>query len=233
MFTNYLNNILFPNLCTACKRDISTDNRLKICGECYSTIKLLKENTCRKCSRPLDYGGAYCYECRRDGHYFTSLISAAAYTGTVKDLVHKFKYFRQDYLKSFMARLMCDILESKKPREHIDFLAPVPIHWFKELTRGYNQSELLAREISKTLSIPFQDALLKKRFTFSQTKLSKNRRSLNVSGSFTVKEGASVKNKNILLIDDVATTASTLDECSRVLHDAGAKKVFCLTFARD
>lgn len=226
-------NTLFPNICVICKRDIAPGNLCKICGECYSKILLLNTNACKKCSRPLDSGGAYCYDCRKDDYYFDKIVSAVLYETPVKELIYKYKYFRQEYLKYFIAEMMQKALYANKPNFDIDVIVPVPMHWLKELYRGYNQSALLAEELSKRLCVPYSNILSKKRFTFSQTKLSKKQRVHNISESFSIISAPLSTWKNVLLVDDVATTSATLDECSRILRYNGIKKIYCLTFARD
>ncbi|GHT57248.1 hypothetical protein AGMMS50233_10420 [Endomicrobiia bacterium] len=115
-----------------------------------------------------------------------------------------------------------------------DFVVPVPLNILRRIKRGYNQAELLAEEISLKTNIPLlKNVLFRKKITKPQFRLSKVERSKNIKGSFFVKNYVIIKNKTILLIDDIATTSITVSSCSLALKTAGAKKVYVLTLARD
>lgn len=114
--------------------------------------------------------------------------------------------------------------------KQVDIIVPIPLFWWKQLWRGYNQALLLAREISEICNIRTADVLTRTKNTKTQTRLDEQERRENVRNAFTLKS-SDVKHKKILLVDDVLTTGATMDECARVLKDAGAEKVYSLVAA--
>jgi ComF family protein len=113
-----------------------------------------------------------------------------------------------------------------------DVVVPMPLHWMRQWTRGFNQSELLGRVVARRLNAPLRNALRRKRATSQQAGLTNSQRRKNVEGAFELRHGASVKDLHVLLVDDVLTTGATLGACAKVLKRAGAKRVSVLTLAR-
>ena len=114
-----------------------------------------------------------------------------------------------------------------------DLIIPVPLHWIKEYSRGFNQAELIGRKISDKFNIPLSKTSLKRiRATPSQIGLSLKERTNNVKGAFSARSSQELSGKRILLVDDVMTTGATVNECSRILLQAGAREVFVYTLAR-
>jgi competence protein ComFC len=156
------------------------------------------------------------------------------YKGPARELLRKFKYGGRDYLAGFLSRLLICALNNEPAMREADAVVPVPLHWTKRLTRGYNQSELLARETAAYLGKPvLGGVLVRKRMTSPQFHLSKGERLENLRGCFKVKQPSRLENMSVLLVDDICTTAATLEQCARVLKKAGASKVYGLTVARD
>lgn len=120
---------------------------------------------------------------------------------------------------------MASIIQTDPLLKEADIVTPVPLHWFKRLRRGYNQSSLLARVVADNTGITVRNVLKRKRYTKSQTQLTDTIRRENVFGAFTIEENE-VKNKRILLVDDVLTTGATMNECARILKQAGAAAVY-------
>jgi ComF family protein len=115
----------------------------------------------------------------------------------------------------------------------IDLVAPVPLHWWRKWTRGYNQSESVARELASTIQVPFAPRLLRRvRWTPQQVQPTREARRENVKGAFRTAKGARLAGKTVLLVDDVMTTGSTLGEAARTLRDAGAERVAVAILAR-
>ncbi len=123
-------------------------------------------------------------------------------------------------------------LEIMSAETSFDLVVPTPLHWRRRLKRGFNQADLLARELSRTTGIPLLRALRKTKNTQVQSTLSGPQRRRNVKGAFRVKNAASISKKRILLVDDVYTTGATANACAKVLKDAGAQSVAVLTLAR-
>jgi ComF family protein len=118
-------------------------------------------------------------------------------------------------------------------KEVVDLILPVPLFWKKRLRRGFNQSALLAKRLARSYDISFSNSvLIKNRQTRDQVMLGKKERVVNLKGAFSVKRKAQIFQKRILLVDDVYTTGSTVDECSKVLIESGAQDVLIYTLAR-
>lgn len=141
--------------------------------------------------------------------------------------IRAFKYHHVTRLAGLFARAFAR--ELQKHSWKTDSVTSVPLHWRKKLTRGYNQSALVAKELAKILKKPYQTLLTRTRFTEQQAKLSKEKRLQNVLGAFSAKK---VTSEHIVLIDDVITTGATIGVCCEVLLKAGAKKVYLLAIAK-
>jgi competence protein ComFC len=140
-------------------------------------------------------------------------------------LIHHFKYRKKTGLATMLGRAMALIIRADPVLQTADMIAPIPLHWSKQLRRGYNQSLLLARSIAHNTGLTLLDVLKRTRRTKSQTKLTDNLRRENITGAFSVRLN-NIANKRVLLIDDVLTTGATMNECARVLKQAGAAAVY-------
>lgn len=160
---------------------------------------------------------------------FDAAYSYGGYDGSLRTLLHLFKYSRMRPLAGPLGRLMFRAL----PRdERVDAVVPMPIHWRRWLARGYNQSDLLAREVSARSGLPVERLLRRTRNTPVQVGLTSRERRLNVKNSFAVPDPARVGGRSLLLIDDVLTTGATLNAASGALKQAGAARITILTLAR-
>lgn len=158
-----------------------------------------------------------------------AIYSFGDYAGTLQKLIHLFKYEKISTLARPFGRLLTQAL----PRdERIDVVVPVPLHWRKRWLRGFNQAELLAQEIGRKRNAPVRRVLKRRKATVTQTGLTGAQRRKNMAAAFTVARPEDIKDKRVLLIDDVYTTGATSQACARVLLNAGAKRVVVLTVAR-
>jgi ComF family protein len=174
---------------------------------------------------PLDASGR-CALCRSGRRGFDAAYSFGAYEGVLRKLIHLYKYGRVRTL----ARPLSELLARAFPRdESFDAAVPVPLYWRRRLQRGFNQSDLLARGLSRRTGIPVVRALGRLRPTSAQAGLSNSARRQNVSQAFRARD---VQGKRILLIDDVMTTGATAAACALALKQAGARRVVLLTVAR-
>ena len=147
----------------------------------------------------------------------------------MRALIHLFKYGKVQTLAPPLGKLLARAL----PREQaFDLIAPLPLHWFKRWQRGFNQSELLAREISRRTGIPLRKVIERVRKTTAQAGLTNAKRRDNVARAFRVKSRQSLDGLRVLLIDDVMTTGATAGACAAALKKAGARHVTLLTLAR-
>jgi ComF family protein len=191
---------------------------------------------CESCSRPIR--GLFtpkkvCPRCIKRNLRFDHAFSPYPYRGVIKNLIHKFKYEGKDFLAPFLANLMLDFVkEYSLALELFGLIMPVASHKTKLRQRGFNQAQLLAEELSRSLSINLCcDNLCKIYNPTTQTQLGELQRFENIKGNFYLKSPYKLKQKNILLIDDVLTTGATASEIASVLKAAGAGIVFVLTLA--
>jgi len=170
-----------------------------------------------------------CALCRRGVRGFDAAYSFGFYEAELRQLIHLFKYGRVRTLSGPLGKLLALAL----PREQaFDVIVPMPLYWRKRWQRGFNQSELLAREIGRRMHTPVENALRRVRNTAAQAGLTSAKRRLNVSGAFQAKKRANIDGRRVLLIDDVMTTGATAASCARALQRAGARQVTLLTLAR-
>lgn len=234
----FMLDLLFPRFCEGCKKE-----GIYLCQDCKATLEISEYDYCLCNKNPLritpEKTTGKCNSCKDKKLY--GLYSALPYKekSLTRKLIHKFKY--QPYAKE-LAKTLGDIVIDHliiTGRNNENFwkdsiLIPVPLSKKKLKSRGYNQSEELAKEISKHIGLPIAtDVLFKIKETPPQMKLTKEERKNNLKESFLVKNPEKIKNKKIFLIDDVYTTGSTMEECANVLRTLGAKQVFGIVIARE
>jgi ComF family protein len=178
---------------------------------------------------PLDKEGR-CALCRTGLRGFDAAYCFGFYEGTLRELIHLYKYGRIQTLAQPLAGLLGAALPLD---QRFDAVTPVPLHWRKQWQRGFNQSELLARAVARRRGIPMVRALRRVRSTQTQAGLSNTERRKNVAAAFRCRRaGLALSGRRVLLIDDVMTTGSTAAACARVLKRAGVAQVVLLTVAR-
>jgi ComF family protein len=177
---------------------------------------------------PLDSEGR-CALCRSGLRAFDAAYSFGSYAGTLRRLIHLLKY---DRVRTLAAPLSAYLLRSLPRDETFDFIVPVPLHWRRRMKRGFNQSNLLARALSRSTGIPVKQALQRVKAGRAQAGLSNSARRRNVNQAYRCIAEAAMRGKRILLVDDVMTTGSTAAACARSLKTAGATRVALLTLAR-
>ena len=177
---------------------------------------------------PLDETGR-CALCRLGLRGFDAVYSYGSYEGTLRELVHLFKYGGVRPLAGTFGKFLAQAL----PRDtSFDVIVPMPLHWFKQWQRGFNQSNDLAREIGKKWNVPVRNVIHRKKATRPQAGLTNAKRRENMSGAFRVPRGRSLAGMRVLLVDDVVTTGATASACARALKRAGASRVTFLALAR-
>jgi len=230
--------LLYPekNTCFFCDAYDESIGEKYICSDCEAHIKKIVPPICSKCSKPIDYNSStnLCADCSSYENHFEASKSLFAYEGLIKKGIYNFKYYNKPYFGKFFGNCIINYMR-KTNYMNFDYIVSVPLHMTKMRTRGYNQSELLAKYISNKLSIPYADALKRTKITLKQSTQTKEERRKNLKNAFAIKENSitnSIKNSSVLLVDDVYTTGSTADECSKALLDFGVEKVFVITIAR-
>lgn len=229
--------LLYPekNTCFFCEAHDEEICDRYICKDCERTMKKIVPPLCMKCSKPIDLNSPeeLCSDCRKHDHSFEMSRSVFFYEGTVKKGIYLFKYYNKPYFYRFFGKCLVDFMEDTS-YGRFTLVVPVPLHRSKLRKRGYNQSELLARYISNKTDVPFGDVLKRIKKTPKQSQVTKEDRRKNLINAFDVKRNMAelLKGKNVLLVDDVFTTGSTADECSKTLIKNGASKVYVITIAR-
>lgn len=219
-------NLAFPPVCINCHERIA-EQTMWLCGSCYDKLNPLPEEHCSKCGYPTEQGE--CSNCAEHSYVFTQAKSVFLYDGPAKALVHAMKYEGLSDIAQWFAVQMHKLLLQEKPLAEVEAVTAVPLHRVRRRERGYNQSDLIAQALAEKIGIPFTDkALVRKSYTTSQTKLDGVSRRKNMIGAFRAGR-YELSGKSILLIDDVFTTGTTVNEAARTLLQAGAKEVFVLT----
>jgi ComF family protein len=221
--------LIFPPCCAICKKN----SRKIICDDCLSKVVYIKTPICRVCGKPRDkyFAGDLCEDCSRESMPFEIARSVVLYDGAMKEAIHKFKFEGKRSLSLPLGEFLVDYLKRGYiPVKKIDAIIPLPLSKKRERQRGYNQSELLAREVAKHFSVDIDSSSLRKvKDITPQFELSRKDRLSNVKGAF---RSSPLKEKSILLVDDIFTTGATVREASRALKEAGAASVYVLTLAR-
>jgi competence protein ComFC len=223
--------LFFPEgrYCVACRRKLPAGQNF-LCINCTSRIKPIMPPICAICGRPIGRG-RLCRDCMDQKHSFVQARAFGEYDGVLKKVIHEFKYGGRKELANFIGDKMFSVFKNLGwPK--CDVIVPVPLHEKRQKERGFNQAYLLASFISVKTGIPVCSELLRVKQTGHQTLLSKNQRKKNLQGAFRLKNSSRLKDKTVILVDDVYTTGSTADECSLTMREAGARCVYVLTCAR-
>ena len=233
--------IVYPRRCPVCDGILNTfelkDRRIKrgrlIHDDCIKKIKYVKAPICIKCGKGLkgeDAGKEFCDDCAKMKHSYDRGVSLFQYR-SVSGSIYRFKYMGRQEYADFYARATKKVLGKKLSALDIDLIVPVPMYRRKAAERGYNQAEVYARKVSEMLDIPMcADLVHRSRNTLPMKNLDVRGRRNNLKKAFNIQRN-DVKFKCILIIDDIYTTGSTIDEIARLLRLAGAKKVYFLTLA--
>lgn len=228
--------VFFPSniYCICCGNIIDNTRPYSLCDSCVRNLHWATAKTCKKCGKMLgeNYRREFCNDCYETEHYFERGFTCAEYGMYEKLIVRDYKYHGKPYFGDKLAEIMFDRLEMEELP--LDLIVPVPMHKKKERKRGYNQAALLAKGIGRRMDVPFDGKLLMRdRRTKPMNKMNPQERRDNVKDAFTLspEKVKIVRDKTILLVDDIFTTGSTLDECSRLLLEGGACKIYMACFA--
>lgn len=233
-FAGALGTLCFPPHCASCR--CATEPGIHLCAACAGSVEKIAAPFCERCSQPFD--GAItqqftCSNCAGREVHFGCAAAPYLSRGVVRDFIHAFKYNGQLHLRHTLAGWLADALADPRiAARPFDALVPVPLHHVRHREREFNQAEELARLVSPVCGVPVWNSLRRTRNTSTQTKLDRHERMENLRGAFRVRHNARVKERHLVLVDDVFTTGSTAEECSRVLLHAGAASVRVITVAR-
>ncbi len=230
-----LKDILFPAACLLCHKGLGKATGILLCPDCLAQIPLIGSPLCICCGKEFPNsapGDHLCGVCQRTPPYFDQARAIFRFNKHTAPLLYSFKYKGQTTAqKTFMA-----LMEQVSAIESLsvpDIIIPVPLHKKRLQERGFNQALELARLFFPQQKKCIRSTLLwRNRNTTSQTKLNGIHRRKNLAGAFQVKDQSQVQGQKIILVDDVLTTGTTVNECAKVLRQNGARSVQVLTLAR-
>lgn len=226
--------LFFPPHCAHC--GAATAAGCHLCETCAGRVQPIEPPRCERCSEP--FAGALfesftCANCADRKLHFECAVAPYLSRGVVREFIHRFKYDHQLYLRRPLAIWLADALQDERlQRRAFDLIVPVPLHPTRQRERGFNQAAELAALLSRSCGVPMKEVLRRVRYTTTQTRLDRQTRMENLRDAFRVRHTSPVQNRHLLLVDDVFTTGSTVDECARVLRQAGAASVRVATVAR-
>ena len=222
--------VLYPTKCVFCEGFIK-DSKIRICNECAKSISYNRDY-CIRCGDRIDavFGPPICQHCRGKNRHFERVFVPLIYKDKVRNSILSFKFRgRKSYSKTFAILIFTHLRQYGFIPDKVTF---VPIHKKRLLKRGYNQTEVVAKELATLLNVPCLPLLKKSHFTQKLSTLSFAQRINTVKGSFeAINTGDNLKDNNILLVDDIITTSATAEECCSVLKKAFGCKLYVAAIA--
>jgi len=216
-------NALFPRKCPLCGSFLTPVER--ICARCADNLVYINRPICARCGKPI-----FDCECREGDYIFERSVSPFVYTKAARSGIHRLKFDKKESSAVFFAKMMALVVKREYSDYNIHIVTSVPLHRDSEAKRGFNQSALLANGIAKDLELKVNNNILVKSAKNAvQHSLSRQDKLRNVKDVYRVARPDLIHNRTVLLCDDVMTTGSTLNECARVLLEAGAARVICVT----
>lgn len=226
--------VLLPSPCLKCGEPLPAAASLGLCAACRARLVPLPRESCAVCAGPLDAfeppPGYRCGACRERPPAYERLLALWLYRDPLDTVIQALKFNRLDYLGRHLAVALHERLGGQL--DGFDGVVPVPLHWWRWITRGYNQAERIAQPLASRLTVPVVEALRRSRPTRAQTSLGRAARATNLRSAFAVPRPGRVRGLRLLLVDDVATTGATLDAAAAALMRAGADSVTAVAAAR-
>lgn len=208
--------LLYPAKCMVCETILKEESTAFICESCKKDLKRYGRGFFRAAELP----------------YIDGLFAAFNYIDGIETAIHAFKFKNQPRLSETIGGLLSEELSKYGVLPGFDYIVPVPMHPRKKRQRGYNQSELIAKQLGEFLNMEVRTDILKKtRYTRPQSKLKRNDRLHNLEGAFSVSPDVFVEGKRILLVDDVLTTGTTINTCAKILKDKGVNMIYGIVIA--
>lgn len=237
-----LADLLYPRSCPGCDGPAPdtdpTGESSPLCPACESKLEPLLPPFCDVCGQPYESGATegrfHCFNCGGREFAFDFAISPYLARGLLREMVHLFKFGKVEPLRHPLGRLFARVFDDSRLRDRDWLLVPVPIHWRRRYQRGFNQAEELAAVLSAATGYPVIDALRRVVFTPPQSRLNRQQRLENLARAIRArpKRIAEIKDRDLLLVDDIFTTGSTAQACAEVLQSTGARRVAVITLAR-
>ena len=228
--------LVYPQSCPICEKPLGRKEK-DICEECWKTLALLPAPFCPYCKSLLqDEKTVSEHQCpylrRPEDRKILAVRSLGTFDDNYQKLIHRFKYDKKIPLGKRLAQSLGKMVAPDRDFANCDLVIPVPLHRARHRERGFNQSEILADGVSQAINLPLAKKILKrKKNTKDQTYLNTQQRAENVRDAFVVTRPERINDKKVILVDDVITTGATLNECARMLKQAGAEKILGMTLA--
>ena len=225
--------LLWPRLCCNCQASIlKSDDGL--CGECWEQLRFSAGGDyCRRCGTDAsEYAiieGA-CGQCQNTSLQFDGIARAGAYNDVLRNMILRMKFNDRPELGEYLGSISDAAITGSGFYDDIDLFVPVPLHWRRRLSRGFNQALIICQSLKNARKRIDRD-LVRIRYTHRQWSLTDAGRKKNVAGAFAVRARHNYRDKTICLVDDITTSGATLNECAKTLKEAGAKKVYALVVA--
>lgn len=220
--------ILYPKRCALCDKIIN-DREYPVCFACRKWIMPIEGARCMHCSKPLDVDTEeLCLDCGQQKFYYDQGFAVFLYEGRIRESLMRFKYGERQEYGSFYAKMLNLFAQKWVERWKPEVLIPVPVHATKLRKRGYNQAEILAKELSKIWKIPMDNHCMKRtKKTRAQKNLDNKERRKNLKEAFNMTHP--VKYRCVLIVDDIYTTGSTVDTLAKLLKEYGVENVYFIT----
>lgn len=226
--------LLWPGRCHSCnKSTLPSDQGL--CNDCWQDLSAAVSNDyCRYCGNDVSAYGVIegkCGHCQDKTLAWNGMIRVGRYESTLRSVVLALKFAERTEWAIRLSRMLNDAVATGGISDKIDVIVPVPLHWRRRLSRGFNQAHLLAKGL-RLSGAPISTDLVRIRHTAQQWDLTAPQRRRNVKGAFAVRRDHTFMDKSILLVDDISTSGATLTECAKTLKDAGAQNVYTAIIAK-
>ncbi len=229
---NLILDLIYPPTCISCHKILNTFSTERyLCSDCIKQYNFFDISGCKICGR--DTKEELCDICSKfEISHFNRNYSLFKYDGEYKSFIFKLKYGLNKKYSYAMSLLMYKYIVKNNLFNNIDIITCVPMHKTKQRKRGFNQSELLAKQLSKYLNVPYKNTIVRNKNTVPQSKLNFNDRFKNLNTVFQPIDNVNIniKGKNVLIIDDIYTSGATIMKCSKVLKQLHANEIYSLTF---
>ena len=220
--------LLFPRRCPVCHEIVEETGGL-VCEICRLKLPYIREPSCARCNKPLlEQEREYCLDCSRKKHQFEQGKAPFVYDKVMRSSIARYKYCRRQEYAAFYAEEILQRHAKKISMWKAEVLVPIPLHPSRRRKRGFNQAELLAKALSVRSGIPMDASLLiRTKKTHAQKELNDQERLANLKDAFSIQR-RNIPYHNLILVDDIYTTGSTIDTAARLLKEYGVQKVYFL-----
>ncbi len=223
--------LLYPKRCVACDKVLlKIEKEVGFCRACQGKIRLVGNVTCMKCGAPIsDDRKEFCDTCGKNSHIFTQNKAVYRYIGEMKNAMYRFKYSNKRCYGKVFATHAAKCYGPWMRKNGIEAIIPVPMYKRKERLRGYNQAEVFGRALSEVTGIPLESEIVRRETdTTAMKQLNSLKRKKNLLNAFSLQKNV-VQFRKVLIVDDIYTTGTTMDEVAKVLKAGGIEEVFSMS----